>query len=178
MTHHLTSNKQKEAESKRKPPSERRNFSVRGAQGRRPKGDGGGGDEGVLPPAAVGCAGRRPPCPNGAPLENFGGVARWEEAAGASRWGLGPENRPSRRCAENMGPPWPGIFRSVSGPNSYGKPPIGRSQGRGGGWPPLRPPLARDPSSRTCKQSHLVKSHSLRRRSRGAAWHKHQQRGD
>ena len=29
-----------------------------------------------------------------------------------------------------MGPPaWPGIFRSVSGPNSYGKPPSGRSQG-------------------------------------------------
>lgn len=92
----------------------------------------GGRGEGVLPPTAVRCAGGRPPCPNGAPLEIFGGVARWEEAAGASRWGLGPEKRPSRRCAENMGPPWPGIFRSVSGPNSYGKPPIGRSQGRGG----------------------------------------------
>ena len=35
--------------------------------------------------APVGRAGRRPPCPNGAPLEIFGGVARREEAAGASR---------------------------------------------------------------------------------------------
>ena len=96
--------------------------------------------------APEGRAGRRPPCPNGAPLDFFGRVARREEAAGASRWGLGSENRPSRRCAENTGQLLPGIFRSVSGPNSYGKPPIGRSQGRGGGWPPLRPPLARGSS--------------------------------
>ena len=54
-------------------------------------------------------AGRCPPCPNGAPLEFFGGVARREEAARASRWGLGSENRPSRQWALNMGPPWPGI---------------------------------------------------------------------
>ena len=106
--------------------------------------------------APVGRAGRRPPpCPNGAPLEIFGRVARREEAAGASRWGLGSENRPSRRCAENTGQLLPGIFRSVSGPNSYGKPPIGRSQGRGGGWPPLRPPLARGSSSTTYMASHI-----------------------
>ena len=96
--------------------------------------------------APAGRAGRRPPCPNGAPLENFGGVARREEAAEASRWGLGPKNRPSGRCAENTGAQRPGIFRSVSGPNSHGKPPNGRSQGRGGRWRPLRPSLARDPS--------------------------------
>ena len=63
--------------------------------------------------APAGRAGRRPPCPNGAPLENFGGVARREEAAEASRWGLGPKNRPSGRCAENTGAQRPGIFRSV-----------------------------------------------------------------
>ena len=56
-----------------------------------------------------GGAGRRPPCPNGALLEKIGRVARREEAAGASRWGLGSENRPSRQWALNMGPPWPGI---------------------------------------------------------------------
>ena len=82
--------------------------------------------------APVSCAGRRPPCPNGAPLENFGQVARREEAAGASRWGLGSENRPSRQWAENTGQLLPGIFRPVSGPNSYGKPSVGRAQGRGG----------------------------------------------
>jgi hypothetical protein len=115
-----------------------------GAEGARTeaKGRGGGGDEGVLPPAAVGCAGRRPPCPNGAPLENFGGVARREEAAGASRWGPRPENRPSRRCAENMGGQPPGIFRSVSGPSSYGKPPIGRSQGRRGSMAAVEAPFS------------------------------------
>ena len=59
--------------------------------------------------APVGRAGRRPPCPNGAPLEIFGRVARREEAAGASRWGLGSENRPSRRWALNTGRPAPGI---------------------------------------------------------------------
>ena len=59
--------------------------------------------------APVGCAGRRRPCPNGAPLEIFGRVARREEAAGASRRGLGSENCPSRRWALNNGPPWPGI---------------------------------------------------------------------
>ena len=57
----------------------------------------------------VGRAGRRPPCPNGAPLEIFGRVARREEAAGASRWGLGSENRPSRQWALNMGQLLPGI---------------------------------------------------------------------
>ena len=66
-----------------------------------------------------GAAGRRPPCPNGALLEKNGRVTRREEAAGASRWGLGSENRPSRRCAENNRCQAPGIFRSVSGPNSY-----------------------------------------------------------
>ena len=59
--------------------------------------------------APVGRAGRRPPCPNGAPVEIFGRVARREEAAGASRWGLGSENRPSRRWALNTGRPAPGI---------------------------------------------------------------------
>ena len=59
--------------------------------------------------APVGCAGRRRPCPNGAPLEIFGRVARREEAAGASRWGLGSENRPSRRWALNTGCQAPGI---------------------------------------------------------------------
>ena len=59
--------------------------------------------------APVGCAARRRPCPNGAPLEIFGRVARREEAAGASRRGLGSENCPSRRWALNNGPPWPGI---------------------------------------------------------------------
>ena len=117
----------------------------RGAHGRGCRGRSGPGRASSYGPP-VGRAGRRPPCPNGAPLEIFGRVARREEAAGASRWGLGPGKRPSRRCAENTGRPAPGIFRSVSGPNSYGKPPIGRSQGRGGRWPPLRPPLARDPS--------------------------------
>ena len=115
-----------------------------GAQERRGNGGGKTGRAAFLRPE--GCAGRRLPCPNGAPLENSGGVARREEAAGASRWGLGPENRPLRRCAENMGAQRPGIFRSVSGPNSHWKPPIGRSQGRGGRWPPLRPPLARGSS--------------------------------
>ena len=33
-------------------------------------------------------------------------------------------------------------------------------------------------SRRTCEQRYLVKSQPLRRRSRGAAWHKHQRRGD
>ena len=56
-----------------------------------------------------GGAGRRLPCPNGALLEKNGQVIRREEAAGASRWGLGSENRPSRQWALNMGPPWPGI---------------------------------------------------------------------
>ena len=56
-----------------------------------------------------GGAGRRPPCPNGALLEKNGRVARREEAAGASRWGLGAENRPSRQWALNTGPPWPVI---------------------------------------------------------------------
>ena len=51
-----------------------------------------------------GGAGRRPPCPNGALLEKNGRVARREEAAGASRWGLGSENRPSRRWALNNQP--------------------------------------------------------------------------
>ena len=50
-----------------------------------------------------GGAGRRPPCPNGALLEKNGWVARREEAAGASRWGMWSDNRPSRRCALNMG---------------------------------------------------------------------------
>ena len=50
-----------------------------------------------------GGAGRRPPCPNGALLEKNGRVTRREEAAGASRWGLGSENRPSRQWALNMG---------------------------------------------------------------------------
>ena len=59
--------------------------------------------------APVGRAGRRPPCPNGAPLDFFGRVARREEAAGASRWGLGSENRPSRRWALNTGCQAPGI---------------------------------------------------------------------
>ena len=44
--------------------------------------------------APVGRAGRRRPCPNGAPLEIFGRVSRREEAAGASRWGLGSEIAP------------------------------------------------------------------------------------
>ena len=56
-----------------------------------------------------GGAGRRPPCPNGALLEKNGRVTRREEAAGASRWGLGSENRPSRRWALNTGRPAPGI---------------------------------------------------------------------
>ena len=56
-----------------------------------------------------GGAGGRLPCPNGALLEKNGRVARREEAAGASRWGLGSENRPSGQWALNMGPPWPGI---------------------------------------------------------------------
>ena len=56
-----------------------------------------------------GGAGRRPPCPNGALLEKNGRVTRREEAAGASRWGLGSENRPSRQWALNTGPPWPVI---------------------------------------------------------------------
>ena len=56
-----------------------------------------------------GGAGRRPPCPNGALLEKIGRVARREEAAGASRWGLGSENRPSRQWALNMGQLLPGI---------------------------------------------------------------------
>ena len=86
-----------------------------------------------------GGAGRRPPCPNGALLEKNGWVARREEAAGASRWGLWSENRPSRRCAGNKGGQPPVIFRSVSGPNSHGKPSIGRAQqGRGSRWRPLR----------------------------------------
>ena len=42
-----------------------------------------------------GGAGRRPPCPNGALLEKNGQATRREEAAGASRWGLGSKNRPS-----------------------------------------------------------------------------------
>ena len=56
-----------------------------------------------------GGAGRRPLCPNGALLEKNGWVARREEAAGASRWGLWSENRPSRRCALNTGALRPGI---------------------------------------------------------------------
>ena len=118
----------------------------RGAHGRGCRGRSGPGRASSHGPP-VGRAGRCPPCPNGAPLEIFGRVARREEAAGASRWGLGSENRPSRRCAENNRCQAPGIFRSVSGPNSYGKPPIGRSQGRGGQWPPLRAPLARGSSA-------------------------------
>jgi hypothetical protein len=56
-----------------------------------------------------GGAGRRPPCPNGALLEKNGRVARRKEAAGASRWGLGSGNRPSRQRALNTGRPAPGI---------------------------------------------------------------------
>ena len=80
-----------------------------------------------------GGAGRRPPCPNGALLEKNGRVTRREEAAGASRWGLGSRNRPLRRWAENTGRPAPGIFRPVSGPNSYGKPPTHWQVARQGG---------------------------------------------
>ena len=56
-----------------------------------------------------GGAGRRLPCPNGALLEKNGQATRREEAAGASRWGLGSENRPSRQWALNTGRPAPGI---------------------------------------------------------------------
>ena len=56
-----------------------------------------------------GGAGRCLPCPNGALLEKNGQVTRREEAAGASRWGLGSENRPSRQWALNMGQLLPGI---------------------------------------------------------------------
>ena len=56
-----------------------------------------------------GGAGRCLPCPNGALLEKIGRVARREEAAGASRPGLGSKNRPSRRCALNNGCQAPGI---------------------------------------------------------------------
>ena len=80
----------------------------RGAHGRGCRGRSGPGRASSRGPP-VGRAGRRPPCPNGAPLEIFGRVARREEAAGASRWGLGSENRPSRRWALNMGQLLPGI---------------------------------------------------------------------
>ena len=106
--------------------------------------------EGIHPTARRspfgGGAGRRLPCPNGALLEKNGQVTRREEAAGASIWGLGSENRPSGQWAGNNRCQASTIFRPVSGPNSYGKPSVGRPQGRGGRWPPLRPPLARDPS--------------------------------
>ena len=48
-------------------------------------------------------AGRRPPCPNGAPLEIFGQVARREEAAGASRWGLGVRKLPLETMGAKYG---------------------------------------------------------------------------
>ena len=89
-----------------------------------------------------GGAGRRPPCPNGALLEKNGWVARREEAAGASRWGLGSENRPARRCAENKGALRPGIFRSVSGPNSYGKPLHRQAAGQGGSMAAVETPFS------------------------------------
>ena len=61
--------------------------------------------EGIHPAARRspfgGGAGRHQPCPNGALLEKNGQVTRREEAAGASRWGLGSENRPSRQWALN-----------------------------------------------------------------------------
>ena len=116
----------------------------------------GGGGRGRGRVASRGCGRRReaPTMPQRGTLRIFWRSRSAGGGSWASRWGLGSENRPSRRCAENMGPPWPGIFRSVSGPNSYGKPPIGRSQGRGGRWPPLRPPLARDPSY-TCRQQRV-----------------------
>ena len=102
--------------------------------------------EGVHPAARRwpfgGGAGRHQPCPNGALLEKNGQAARRQEAAGASRWGLGPENRPSRQWAENMGPPWPGIFRPVSGPSSYGKPSVCMPQGRGGSMAAVEGPLS------------------------------------
>ena len=81
---------------------------VPGAHERRQCGRGGAG-RASSHGAPVGRVGRRQPCPNGAPLEIFGRVARREEAAGASRWGLGSENRPSRRWALNTGRPAPGI---------------------------------------------------------------------
>ena len=80
----------------------------RGAHGRRCRGRSRTGRSSSHGPP-VGRAGRRPPCPNGAPSEIFGRVARREEAAGASRWGLGSENRPSRQWALNVGAQRPGI---------------------------------------------------------------------
>ena len=47
----------------------------------------------------------------------------------------GPPKREAMRCAgcaENKRRQAPGISRSVSGPNSYGQPPIGMSQRRRG----------------------------------------------
>ena len=79
-----------------------------------------------------GGAGRRLPCPNGALLEKNGQVTRREEAAGASIWGLGSGNRPSGQWAGNNRCQASTIFRPVSGPNSYGKPSVGRAQGREG----------------------------------------------
>ena len=88
-------------------------FFRRGGEGGGVRTKGGSGRSGARRASSHGApvdrAGRRQPCPNGAPLENFGRVARREEAAGASRWGLGSENRPSRRWALNTGRPAPGI---------------------------------------------------------------------
>ena len=88
-------------------------FFRRGGKGGGVRAKGGSGRSGARRAsshgAPVGRAGRRPPGPNGAPLEIFGQVSRREEAAGASRRGLGSENRPSRRWALNMGRPAPGI---------------------------------------------------------------------